>query len=1108
MANPVIIDIPGVGPVEATNAATEQTLRDILKAIQKGGLNKGGGGAGGAAGLPGNLSGGLSGVGKSSTAVGKAMGGLVGKLGLVANVAGQVAMKFLEVGAASAKLIKEFSNVGDDLEAAAGTFKMIPIVGGVLADSFGAVAQASQKTARAYQSAASAGASFNGSMNLFVKTASQAGLTMDQFGALVAKGGEGLLALGPTVEEGAKRFGAVSKQLRATGKDLYALGYSTEQINEGIVSYGKLLRAQGLARGQSDAQLAAGARNYLKEMDALAKVTGMSRQEAEQALLQQQQDAQFHSYMSNKNKDVRDSFATLLTTANKASPELAAMMKDYVTTGSFTNAEHAKTASLMGEGALSALQELRRMSESGEKISAAKQDAIFRQLAAAGKQMQSNFGETLAATGGEFDHAIKAQIGLNKLEEQSLEAARKSQDKAAQNQEKLNQQIEQAKQRLAALSNSFTMTLVNSGMLDKLLKGFESLAEFVNTVVTPIFHAFMGIVGPLVTFLANVFTPIFKTLSNLVETILMPFKYLGYLFDSVAGDTSLVKLAMEALLFPLNVLIGTVRLAFTAMMKIYDTIEDFLSPMFSFLGRMIDSVGRTIKDFFKPVIEDGATFFKKIMNALGSVLNPVIEVFRSVKKAVGDVFNSFNSFGEIITGIKLAFKSLGLNIKEMWYAIRDTIPGLTDTSKEERDALEKEKQALVDEKAAFGSQLERNRIENQKKEEEKQRDRDRRRDERDKTWNDLRTQRETGYYNDRVAHAKAEADAKKSVDWNDSLSVLKYHQGLQGQPGSSLPGAPGAATTPAQISQSTAQNMELIKAALQKQGITDPKYIAATLGNVMKETGGKSISENMNYGGTQNSRIRDIFGSRAAKYSDAELDVIKKDPTKMGELMYGSGTAMGKALGNTEPGDGWKYRGRGFIQLTGKTNYAAASRAIYGDNRLVDNPDLVNNPQVAAEVSAWYMKKGQSSMAGKLGINTANMTQAEANLLATSQIAGGDIRKKGKIGAEISAKVDTYSAQMANIAGAPVNTQVASSRTDMENSIAAQKQAAQQTAPSGKKDDTTASPGPRTTQESAESLLSSLNTKMDMLIRVTSDLNRVNERQLSVQQGLSGNLFA
>ena len=61
-----------------------------------------------------------------------------------------------------------------------------------------------------------------------------------------------------------------------------------------------------------------------------------------------------------------------------------------------------------------------------------------------------------------------------------------------------------------------------------------------------------------------------------------------------------------------------------------------------------------------------------------------------------------------------------------------------------------------------------------------------------------------------------------------------------------------------------------------------------------------------------------------------------------------------KALGNTKPGDGAKYKGRGYIHLTGKYNYAAASKAIYGDDRLVRDPSLVEKPEVAAKTSVWF----------------------------------------------------------------------------------------------------------------------------------------------------------
>ena len=62
--------------------------------------------------------------------------------------------------------------------------------------------------------------------------------------------------------------------------------------------------------------------------------------------------------------------------------------------------------------------------------------------------------------------------------------------------------------------------------------------------------------------------------------------------------------------------------------------------------------------------------------------------------------------------------------------------------------------------------------------------------------------------------------------------------------------------------------------------------------------------------------------------------------------------AKAKALGNTQAGDGAKYKGRGFIQITGKANYTKAGQALGID--LVNNPDLAAKPDVAAKIAVWY----------------------------------------------------------------------------------------------------------------------------------------------------------
>ena len=55
-----------------------------------------------------------------------------------------------------------------------------------------------------------------------------------------------------------------------------------------------------------------------------------------------------------------------------------------------------------------------------------------------------------------------------------------------------------------------------------------------------------------------------------------------------------------------------------------------------------------------------------------------------------------------------------------------------------------------------------------------------------------------------------------------------------------------------------------------------------------------------------------------------------------------------------QPGDGAKFCGRGLIQVTGRSNYRAASQALFGDERLLFSPDLLEKPEWAAKSAVWF----------------------------------------------------------------------------------------------------------------------------------------------------------
>ena len=74
---------------------------------------------------------------------------------------------------------------------------------------------------------------------------------------------------------------------------------------------------------------------------------------------------------------------------------------------------------------------------------------------------------------------------------------------------------------------------------------------------------------------------------------------------------------------------------------------------------------------------------------------------------------------------------------------------------------------------------------------------------------------------------------------------------------------------------------------------------------------------------------------------------------------YEKGTALGADLGNTQPGDGLKFKGRGIFQTTGRYNYSKVSRAMFGDDRLLTNPQLLEQPfnAVLSALIYWTNKK-------------------------------------------------------------------------------------------------------------------------------------------------------
>ena len=149
-------------------------------------------------------------------------------------------------------------------------------------------------------------------------------------------------------------------------------------------------------------------------------------------------------------------------------------------------------------------------------------------------------------------------------------------------------------------------------------------------------------------------------------------------------------------------------------------------------------------------------------------------------------------------------------------------------------------------------------------------------------------------------------------------------------------------------------NIKLLIDKMEENGITDPYTQIGILSVINKESGFKPQNE-ISYENTSNERLKKIFGSRLKNYSDQQLTSLKSDPKKFFNVVYG------KIIGNKGGNDGWFYRGRGFNGLTGIGNYRKYGQMIGMGEDLVDNPELVNDPEVAAEIAVKFFTKNKPS---------------------------------------------------------------------------------------------------------------------------------------------------
>jgi putative chitinase len=155
--------------------------------------------------------------------------------------------------------------------------------------------------------------------------------------------------------------------------------------------------------------------------------------------------------------------------------------------------------------------------------------------------------------------------------------------------------------------------------------------------------------------------------------------------------------------------------------------------------------------------------------------------------------------------------------------------------------------------------------------------------------------------------------------------------------------------------------LEPLKETFEKYGIDTNKRQAAFIGQCMHESGNfKLLEENLNYS------AKALIATWPSRFPTEEMaNQYARNPEKIANKVYGG--RMGNA--DESSGEGWRYRGRGIKQLTGKENYERCGSGLGVD--LVGNPDLLLDPKYAALSAGWFWNKHNlNDLADKADIET------------------------------------------------------------------------------------------------------------------------------------------
>lgn len=507
--------------IRLDNAATEATLQELVKAVSKMSGGRSGGNGEKVEKLHENLTKSnksLDDFGDAADEAGETLEDFGDKtLNATKAIGGFFynSLKNLSVGAVNwaANLATSGNRITDITET-------IPLVGNYLKP----LASIIDSNVDAFREMSAAGASFGNSMESMRLAAASSRLNLDQFQKLVGESSETFAVFGSTVTDGARRFARLSGSLREgeLGDRLMGMGFTIEDVNSGLSSYLELQARQGRLEQMSNTELREGAGEYLEQLDALTKVTGMQRKEAEQAMLAQQEESKMRVMRATAtNKEAFDANMALLDQLGAAGGAFKDLSDGVAQTDIGQKLQAiapgaTELAQQMASGSINAEEARNRLAEIGPQI-----EEFAREV---GPAALESFGGSMSGLLQLLDENYKMQR-LNNDAEEGLAA--EEQERRA----KITQALGGFEQTVESIRTRILEYLINSPVWEAVTGAFEDLIpaageDGLSGVLEKLNPMMESLAGWINQFMAEV------KQNGIVETLK---KYVGEAFAGLGG---------------------------------------------------------------------------------------------------------------------------------------------------------------------------------------------------------------------------------------------------------------------------------------------------------------------------------------------------------------------------------------------------------------------------------------------------------------------------------------------------------------------------------------------------------------------------------------------